>query len=53
VGCFVGRMFYGAVAHVDDVTVLVPTPQASRIILRTFENFATEFSVSFNVKKTK
>jgi hypothetical protein len=46
-------MFYGTVAYADDVTLLAPTPQAMRIMLCTCEDFAIQFSVSFNVKETK
>jgi hypothetical protein len=50
-GCFVGRKFHAV--YVDDVTLLAPTLQAMRIMPPTCEEFATEFSASFNVKKTK
>jgi hypothetical protein len=38
---------------VDDVTLLALTLQAIRVELRMCEDFATEFSFSFNIKKTK
>ena len=34
VGCYIGHVFVGALAYADDVTLLAPTPQAMRHMLK-------------------
>ena len=53
VGCYIGTEFVGSLAYADDVTLLAPTPSAIRTLLRICDEFAKEYSVIFNIKKTK
>lgn len=51
-GCYVGHVFTGAVAYADDVTLMAPTLQGLNILLKVCEQFADEYCVTFNSKKT-
>jgi hypothetical protein len=51
-GCHMGHFFVGAVAYADDITILAPTVKGLQIMLATCENFAKEYSVIFNEKKS-
>ena len=53
IGCHMGRTYLAALAYADDLTLLAPTAESMRTMLHICNEFATEFSVSFNVKKTK
>jgi hypothetical protein len=52
-GCFIGRMFLGALAYADDIVLLKPTPRAMRSMLALCDDFANEFHIIFNAKKSK
>ena len=52
-GCFVGHEFMGAFAYADDVTLAAPTLRGLQRMLNTCEQFASEFNVMFNEKKTQ
>ena len=43
----------GALAYADDIALLAPTHSAMCRMLEICDNFATEFSVVFNAKKSK
>ena len=51
-GCYVKHLFMGALAYADDVTVLAPSLQALSTLLQVCDDFAAEYSVTFNSKKT-
>lgn len=53
VGCHIGSNFLGALAYADDITLIAPTPTAMRTLLRICDEFANEYFVTFNAKKTK
>ena len=53
VGCYLGRTFVGALAYADDVVLLCPTPSAMRKLLLLCDDFASEYDVQFNAKKSK
>jgi len=43
----------GALANADDLALLAPTPRALRDMLTVCDNFAADYSVVFNAKKSK
>ena len=53
IGCFIGHFFVGALAYADDIVLLAPTPRAMRTMLKLCDNYANEFNVVFNAKKSK
>lgn len=53
VGCFVGSNFVGALAYADDIVLLAPTASALRIMLAICDNYAKDYSISFNASKSK
>jgi len=52
VGCFIGLHFVGALAYADDLVLLAPTASAMRKLLAICEDYAHEYSISFNVLKS-
>ena len=52
VGCYIGKMFVGALAYADDITIIAPTLYACRVLLRLCEKFASEYDIQFNVEKS-
>jgi len=52
VGCYIGHVFVGALAYADDVTLLAPTPQAMRHMLKICEEYGKRFSIVFNATKS-
>lgn len=53
VGCYIGFNFLGALAYADDFVLLAPTPSAMRVLLNTCNQFANEYSITFNGSKSK
>jgi len=53
VGCFIGLHFLGALAYADDLVLLAPTASAMRKLLAVCEDYAGEYSISFNALKSK
>ena len=53
VGCYFGPIFVGALAYADDLLLLAPTPSAMRKLLALCDNYAQEYSIKFNAKKSK
>ena len=51
-GCHFGNNFVGALGYADDITILAPSIQATNKMLNICEDYATEFNVTFNAKKT-
>jgi len=49
VNCF----FLGALAYADDIAIIAPTHAAMRAMLKLCDNFANDFSIIFNAKKSK
>ncbi len=52
-GCFVGSLYAGSMAYADDLTLLAPTAEAMRSMLKVCSDYATEFSICFNPNKTE
>ena len=46
-----GGHFTGALAYADDITLLSPSMSGLRTLSKAFEEYATEFDVTFNGKK--
>ena len=53
VGCYWDDMFAGALAYVDDITLLAPTPSALRKLLAVCEPIGTNLMLKFNPDKTQ
>ncbi len=53
VGCEIDGMFAGALAYADDVTLLCPTIDGLRSMLKTLEEFGEEYKMKINANKTK
>ena len=53
VGCFIRLHFVGALAYADDLVLLAPTASAMRKLLTICEDYAREYSISFNASKSK
>ena len=53
VGCYIGRMFLGALAYADDIALLAPTPRVMRAMLAICDNYADKGHIIFNAKKFK
>ena len=51
VGWHMGGHFTGALAYVDDITLLSPSMFGLRSLSKVCEEYATEFDVTFNGKK--
>ena len=52
VGCHIGRQFTGAFCYADDLTLLSPTIRGLQKMLNVCDDFANEYSVKFNARKT-
>jgi len=52
VGCHIGPYFVGALGYADDLTLLSPSLRSLNTMLNICHNFAQEFNITFNVKKT-
>jgi hypothetical protein len=53
VGCFIGRCFVGALAYADDIVLLAPTAGALRTMLSICDEYADDFDVIFNARKSR
>lgn len=53
VGCFIGDNFVGALAYADDIVLLAPSASALRKMLVICDQYANEYSISFNASKSK
>ena len=51
VGCHMGGHFTGARPYAEDITLLSPSMSGLRTLSKVCEEYATEFDVTFNVKK--
>ncbi len=51
VGCYMGDICCNAFAYADDVVILSPTCDALRMMVKICEQYATQFSLSFNPNK--
>ena len=53
VGCYIGKVFLGALAYADDLTILAPSAEACRKLLKICELYAIEHDISFNPNKSQ
>lgn len=53
VGCYIGTNFVGALAYADDIVLLAPSASALRTMLHVCDNYARDYSISFNASKSK
>jgi len=53
IGCNFGTVYVGALAYADDVVLLAPTASAMRRMLKICDDYAKEFNILFNAKKSK
>jgi hypothetical protein len=52
-GCHIGSLFVGARAYADDLVLAAPSPNAMRHMLQVCDEYAAQYSVIFNAKKSK
>jgi len=52
IGCHIGQHFTGAVCYADDLTLLSPSLRGLQKMLNICDEFANEYFVKFNAKKT-
>ncbi len=52
-GCRIGHVYVGALGYADDVSLLSPTKHGTNQLLKTCSEFALEYHMSFNPKKSK
>jgi len=53
VGCFMGSNFVGALIYADDVVLLSASASALRMMLVICDNYAKDYSISFNASNCK
>ena len=53
VGCHMGGHFTGALAYADDITLLSPSMSGMITLNTVYEEYATEFDVTFNGKTSQ
>ena len=53
IGCFIGKMFVGALAYAEDIVLIAWTSGAMRRTLSTCDSLADNFSIVFNAKKNQ
>jgi hypothetical protein len=53
VGCHIRHHFCGALGYADDLTLMSPTITSMKILLKTCQDFANEYNMKFNAKKSK
>jgi len=51
-GCVMNHVYIGALAYADDITLLCPSIRGMNIMLDICNDFAIEFDLMFNAKKT-
>ena len=53
VSYFIGTWYFGALAYADDIVLLAPSARAMRLMLKICDEYAEEFDIVFNAKKSK
>ena len=51
-GCHIGHISYSGLGYADDVSILTPSVHAMQSLIHICEDFAKEYNVIFNAKKT-
>ena len=52
-GCYLGKIFVGALSYADDICLLSPTKYGIQSMLEIVSSFSKEFHVQFNPSKSK
>ena len=52
-GCHIGHVFMGALAYADDLVLMAPTMYGLKKLLEISHDFAKEYNIIFNPKKSK
>ena len=52
-GCYIGNTFSGALGYADDVTLIAPSLQSLKQMIKICEEYAKEFDIQFNPSKSK
>jgi len=53
VGCYIGLNFFGDLVYADEIVLLASIPSAIRKLLNNCDDYAREYSIIFNGKKSK
>ena len=53
IGCFIGRRYCGVFGNADDLALVSPTIHGLNEMIKICENYACEFNIMFNPKKSK
>jgi Reverse transcriptase (RNA-dependent DNA polymerase) len=53
IGCHMGSFFVGALAYADDLVLVAPSSNAMRRMLQICDEYAAQYNVVFNAKKSK
>ena len=53
IGCNFGMIYVGVLAYADDIVLLAPTASAMRMLLSMCDDYANEYRIVFNAKKSK
>ena len=53
VRCWFGKFYIGMLAHADDIVLLAPSTSSMRTMLSYCNHFASQYSLVFNVNKSK
>ena len=53
IGCFVGPEYVGGVSYADDLIILAPSVAALKAMIQVCEQYAVEYHIKFNGKKSK
>ena len=50
---YIGNTFSGALSYADDVTLIAPSLQSLKEMIKICEEYAKEFDIQFNPSKSK
>jgi len=53
IGCYIGSNFVGALAYADDIMHIAPKVLRKLLIISLCDEYARDYSISFNAVKTK
>ena len=53
IGCFIGRRYCGVFGYADDLALVSPTIHGLKEMIKICEDYACEFDIMFNPKKSK
>ena len=53
IGCFIGRRYCGVFGYADDLALVSPALHGLKEVIKICEDYACEFDIMFNPKKSK